>query len=107
MRQRSADGDPLLLAARKLAGAAQALVRETDALEELVGSLPSHRPLGARQSELERDQVSGGQVRIEGARVMLLDIAQEPRAVLGEPTTSKLAHVPAEHGDHAGGRTVK
>jgi hypothetical protein len=107
VRERGADGDPLLLSTRKLAGAAQALVCETDALEELVGSLLSRRPLGARQSELKSDQVSGSQVRIEGTRVMLLDVAQEARAVLGEPTTPKLADVPAEDRDQARGRTVE
>ena len=83
--QRGAHGDALLLAARELRRPRLAAVAEPDALEQLVRAgqaLPSRR---ARERRLERDQLARAEVRVERAPVVLLDVAEHARAVLGAP----------------------
>ena len=102
MRQRSADRDPLLLAARELAGGRLSpLVREAHALEQLVGAPVASRPVGARKPELQPDELARRKVGVERARVVLLHVAQLPRPVLREPAAAQLPDLLPEDGDDA------
>ena len=93
VRERGADRDTLLLATGKLGRPRPTLLLETHALEQLVCPCQANARLRTLEPELEPHQLPRGQVGIERTRVMLLDIAEGTRAVVGQSATAQLAHV--------------
>src|SRR5207244_4703994 len=71
VRERRADGDPLLLAARELARPGASLLREPDALEQVVRPAQPLASRCSREPELQADELARGPLRREGAAVGL------------------------------------
>ena len=76
MRQRSADRNALLLAARELRRTARPLVRKARPVRAARLRAGRESPVGARKPELEPDELARRKVGVERARVVLLHIAQ-------------------------------
>ena len=101
VRERRTDRDALLLAAGELRGQRIAPVEEADALEQVVGdALPLHA-LDTEQRKPERDELPRGQLRREGAGIVLIGVAERARPVLDEPPAAQGAQVVAEDADRA------
>ena len=99
MGERRAYRDTLLLAAGELPGTRVAFLFESDPLEKFDGAqvaLPTRR---AGERRLERNELAGGEVRIERARVVLLDETQASRAVISQRTSTELPKLRAEDAD--------
>jgi hypothetical protein len=96
VRERGAHRDPLLLATRELARASRALVAEADPLEKLVRASIASASVRSGEAELERDELPGGQIGVERTRVVLLDVSEHARSVIGEPAPTQLADVVPE-----------
>jgi hypothetical protein len=77
MCQRGADRDSLKLAPGELPRPALPLVLEAHPLEKLVGPALAGLPVGPGEPELDADELPRREIRIESARVMLLDIAEQ------------------------------
>ena len=90
MRERGAERDALLLAARQLGRTPVALRRETDTLEQLVGAAQPLLAGRAAQAELQRDEPPRRELRRERARVVLVGVAEHRRAVAREPARRQL-----------------
>jgi hypothetical protein len=104
---RGAHGHALLLAARELGGARAGALAQPDALEHRVRP---PRPLGARdadQAELERHELAGGELRIERAPVVLLDVPERAGPVLGAAAPRKRGEVRAEDAHRPRGGAVE
>ena len=106
VRQRRAHGDALLLAAGELARPRVAALRARRARA-------ARRPAGAfrsaarRQGRLERDELARAEVRVERAPVVLLDVAEPPRAVLRPAPPALRGEVVPEHPQRPGRRLLE
>ena len=107
MRQGRADRDALLLAARQLRRAGVALAEQADALEQPVGGACLLRLGRAAQSEPERDELAGRELRRERARVVLIGIPERARAVGGERPPAQRAQILPEDAHRSRGRTIE
>ncbi len=101
MRERRADGDPLLLPAGQLRRMRAAPLEQAHALEELVGATIARSARLAAQRERGRDQVVSGQLRRQHQAVVLVGVAERSRAVGGELPCRQLREVAAERADDA------
>ena len=100
MRHAGAEGDALLLAPGQLARPRLSLLPESDAFEQRFGlrrCLP--RPC-APQLERQRDQLANRQLGRERSLVVLVDVAEDPRALAAR----KPRRVSSEDAHHPGGR---
>ena len=107
VRERRAQGDALLLAARELARQRVGAVGEADALEQPLGGSRALLRLHAEQVEAKRDELARAQLRRERARVVLVRVAERARAVLGEPAAPQRAQVVLEHAHGSRRRAVE
>ena len=107
MGERRAERDPLLLAARELAGVRVGAIAQADPLEELVGSGEALLLRDALQAERDRDQLLGGQLAGKRAPVVLVGVAERRRAVVGEATLRERAELQARDADAAGARPLE
>jgi hypothetical protein len=100
MCQRCCDRDALLFTARELRRSCVALVREADALEQVVGSPVSLGRGRAGQSELQADQLPRAELGRERAGVVLVCVADgsgaEARDVSLPSSVPKTRIVPAD-----------
>jgi hypothetical protein len=103
VRQRRADGEPLLLSARELVRARAAAVAEADPGEQLVGPGRALSPPLAAQAELQRDQLAGRQLGRERPRVVLVGITERRGPVVRQLLRTQLRQLRAEDADRAGG----
>ena len=84
VRDRGADDHALLLAAGKLVRSRVALPGQPDELQQLIRAPV---PLGARrtlEAEPEADELACGQLRRQGARIVLIRVTGQRRAVARE-----------------------
>ena len=65
------------------------------------------RAIDAEQREPERDELAGGELRRERARVVLVRVTERARAVLEERAPAKRSQIVPEHADRPGRRTVE
>src|SRR5262249_6285865 len=80
---------------------------EADTLEQLVGAPQAVGTRRATQAELHRDELACRQLRRERARVVLVGVAEERRAVLRELARRQLADVLAVHAHETPRRPVE
>ena len=102
-----AERDSLLLAARQLGRVARALLCEADPLEQLVGPPQALARRGAAQAELQCDELARAQLGRERARIVLIRVAEEGRAVRRQAARGQLAEVFAVHAHDARRRTFE
>src|SRR5947209_3860406 len=102
VRERCAERNTLLLAAGERRGMAVTLPRKADAFEQLVCAREPRRARRTAQPELQRDELAHGQLRCERARVVLVGVPEESRAVLRELARRQLAEILAVHAPDAG-----
>src|SRR5215218_6514631 len=103
VRERSAQRDSLLLAARELPGPRARLRLESHAREQVVGAALPPRALDAVGAQPQCDELARRQLRREGALVVLVEVAEQPRAVPRAGGAAERAEVRAEDA-HAPGR---
>ena len=106
-RERGAERDPLLLAARELTGMCVAPSPEPDPFEQLVGACVASRCGHAGQPELDSDELPRGQLSGERPPVVLVGVADRARPELGRSPAAERAHVDARDPDRAGRRAVE
>ena len=106
-RERRAERDPLLLAARELARMRVAAVAEADALEQLVGPRITRGAGLAGQPELDPDELARRQLARERAPVVLVGVADRARAEAGRRPAAERADVDAGDADRARRRPVE
>ena len=106
VRERGAERDALLLAARELRRAARSLVGQPDPLEQLVGALQALGARRAAEAELHGDALARGELGRERAGVVLVGVAEERRAVARKTATRQLADVLAVHAHDPGRRAL-
>ena len=104
MRQRGAERDPLLLAARELARARAELRLEADALEQRLRPRP---PLDAVGAQPQADQLDRGQLGRERTLVVLVEVADDLGAVPRAVAAAERAQVVPEDADRPGRRQVE
>ena len=85
VRERGAERDPLLLAARQLARLSVSLLGEPDPVEQFVRAPQALGSGGAVQPELDRDQLARAELGRERARVVLVGVTEQRRAIAREP----------------------
>jgi hypothetical protein len=103
VRDRCADGDSLLLAAREGARPVVGPVGEPDPLEQIVRCAAGVARVVPEQLELERHRLAAGQVGREGARVVLVE---QPEIARAERVVD-VAQLRPEHAAAAGGEPLE
>ena len=107
VRERGAQRDPLLLAARELPRSCGSTVEQSDPLEQLAGASSPLPELDREQAEGNPDQLLGGQLAGERPPVVLVRVAEGPAAVSREPSGRRVHEVEAVDDHRARGRSLE
>src|SRR3954471_13232293 len=104
VRKRRAERDPLLLAARELPRPRAELVAEADAPQQVLGA---RRPLAALGAKAQADELARVELGRERALVVLVEVADDLRAVARAAAAAERAQVGVEDADRPGRRQVE
>src|SRR5581483_4660165 len=105
--ERGADGDALLLAARELARQRVRPAGEPHPLEQPRSHALPLASVDTLQREAKPDELARRQLRLEGAVVVLVGVAERPRAVVAQTAPAQRAQVVAEDADAARRRAIE
>ncbi len=107
VRQRGAEGDPLLLATGELAREGTSPVAQADSLEQAVSARETLRLPGALEPERHRDQLLRSQLAGQRPPVVLVGVAERSGPVVGQAPLGQRSELDARDDDGAGARPLE